>query len=97
MAATYVEVTQTMTIAVTAATAINIQTGVGGGPADVDGDVVTLPANASAFNDDAMVEVYMNGNRLHKGVDVFWVSTTQLSLACPLRIGGKLTIARITI
>lgn len=101
MAATYAEVVLTFPGAVVAGTAINVQTGVyaGGGPADVDGDTVTLPATAVEFDEDAKVEAFMNGNRLHKGTgnDIQWASTTQVTLTNALRAGGKLIIARITI
>ncbi len=95
VAATYNEVVLTATAAIAATTAINIQTGAPS--ADVDGDIFLLPATALEFNEDAKVEIHMNGNKLHKGVDVFWASTTQVTLACPLRVGGKLTVARIII
>lgn len=70
---------------VPAATAINIQTGVyagAGSPATVTRDTnVTLPSSAAAFNDDGRIEITLNGQELEKGVDVLWVSTTQISIS----------------
>lgn len=96
MAAVYNEVVLTFTSAVVAGTAINIQIGA---PALYDGDTVTLPATSNEFDTDAKVGCWRNGVYLHKGSpnDIYWVSTTQVALTCDLRVGDKVTIARITL
>ena len=67
--------------ALTAGTAISIQTGIyaGGGPATVEGTTtLTLPAT---FNTEALVSVLLNGMELKRGVDVIRASSTQVSFA----------------
>jgi hypothetical protein len=79
-------------------TAVNIQTGAysGGGPATLMGDVpptgVSLPPSALAFLNEGAITVLLNGQGLTKGVDVIWVSPTQVSFTMPLFANNEVTV-----
>jgi hypothetical protein len=84
------EVTLTFPTLLAAGVAVDIQTGAyPGGPAVVDGDVVTLPASGALFTNNGAIEVILNGQELTKGPGVgtqeaHWVSATQLRFTLPV-------------
>lgn len=84
---------------VAAGTAIDIQDGTysGGGPATVEGDILTLPASQSAFDADGDILVFYNGQMIDKlkgsgAAEVEWVSTTQLKFCFPLYADNQIKV-----
>lgn len=80
-------------------TAINIQTGVyvGGGPATVVGDTITLPQTGAAFAADGAIQVLLNGQNLERGSmlgseEAQWVSTTQLAFSMKVKKGSSIKV-----
>ena len=78
-----------------ATSVITIPTGNGGsgGAGTVTfNSALTLPTSLPLFGSDARVNVFRNGIRLKKGVDVIWVSPTQFYLNSILRVGEEIAI-----
>lgn len=74
---------------------ITISTGAGGsgGAGTVTfNSALTLPTTGVLFGSDARVNVYRNGVRLKKGVEVVWVSPTQFYLSSIIRVGEDISI-----
>ncbi len=81
-----------------AGTPVNVQTGIyaGGGPATVEGDVITLGASGAEFVDQGIL-VSWNGQLLDRGnmlgsKEAQWVSSTQLAFSSNVLAGNKISI-----
>jgi hypothetical protein len=95
------EVSLQFSATVTPGTAINIQTGVYGGPgspATTTNDLnVVLPNTGALFMDDGRIDVSLNGQELSKGDGsgngtAEWVSSTQVKINLKLKDGSMLKI-----
>lgn len=92
------EVLLTINAVVLVGTALNIQTGAGGGPATVTGDATTeLPTTGAAFAAAGVVVVLRNGQSLSRGTglgveEAQWLSTTQLAFDRVLRPGDVIRV-----
>lgn len=81
-----------------AGTALNIQTGAGGGPATVAGDAtIELPTTGAAFQAAGIIVVYQNGQSLTRGSglginEAQWVSTTQIAFDRNIRPGEQIRV-----
>lgn len=90
-----IEVNIACTTEYPATSIITISTGAGGsgGAGTVTfNTALTLPTTGPLFASDARVNVYRNGVRLKKGVEVVWVSSTQFYLNSILRVGEEISI-----
>lgn len=76
-------------------TAINIQAN---GPNYTKiGASITLPANATLFNNAGNITFERNGQVLVKGEDVTWVSTSQVSFADNLELDDIISIVKLEV
>jgi len=76
---------------------IDLTTGLGGtGIATVSGDIITLSTSAAAFNLDGNIQIYKNGQKLLKGVQAIWDSTTTLHFNSILDIGDYFDIIQFS-
>jgi hypothetical protein len=82
-------------------TSVNVQSGayMGGGPAVISGDLLSLPSSGAVFRDDGRIFVLLNGQELLRGAfvgqgEAYWISATQIALNLPLTVfpGNVLTI-----
>lgn len=80
-------------------TAIDIQAGtyIGGGPATVVGDTITLPRTGAEFAADGAIQVLLNGQNLERGASIGseeaqWVSTTQLAFSMRIKKGSSIKV-----
>jgi hypothetical protein len=58
----------------------------------MSGDVGNLDLDATTFNEDASISIYLNGAYQHKGVDVVWASTVTFTLNQAVDSGDIITI-----
>jgi hypothetical protein len=81
--------------AIAASTAINIQSS--GVNYSKIGDNINLPANASLFNDAGNLNFFRNGQKLVKGEDVIWVSTSQVNFIDDLLANDIISIIQLEV
>jgi len=84
----------TITAGFAAAEVWDLSTGAGGvaGTSTVSGTFVALPASALDFASNAKVQVYRNGVKQVKGVDVNYNSTTGINFTAALAIGEVIAV-----
>lgn len=53
---------------------------------------LSLPANATLFNESAEIQIYINGVLAERGIDVVWVSQTSISLTLAFVAGEVIEV-----
>ena len=75
---------------------ITLSTGAGAvsGTASLIGSVITIGASAVEFNGDSKLEVWRNGAKQRKGVDVIWDSADSFHFIDPLSVDENFEVTR---
>ncbi len=86
-----------VTTAFAAVEVITLATGAGAasGVTTFTGDALALGASASAFFNDHLIQVMINGVEARKGTDVIWDSSATMHFALALDIGDYFEIRRL--
>jgi hypothetical protein len=75
---------------------LNINTGafslLGSSTPSKDYTLITLPNNSGAFTSNARIQVYRNGVKQDKGVEVIWASVNSLIISQALEVGEVIEI-----